>query len=163
MTISAYHRGGANANECATVSTTSLMFALLERTGGSLAESLRLSPTRGCTEILNHFRYKAWSSRTKDTTPTGCTRWGVTVKGANFVALDGTKAERELPVIGAWGGVETKHHVTATSVVKLVKRGENFVVLLDGMTVNAVRTIDAGQQAARLVRGAIEACAAVAA
>jgi hypothetical protein len=89
------------------------MFALYAKTGGDLAASLAAAPTRGCVEILNKFRYTAWNSRSKDTTPTGCTRWGITAKGANFVALDGSKADRYEPMIAAWGGILAPTEVAA--------------------------------------------------
>jgi len=99
VTTSAYH-AKFNAG-----STTARMFALYAKTGGDLAASIAAAPTRNCVEILNSFRYTAWNSRCKDQTPTGCTRWGITCKGARFVAMDGAKAERYEAVIAAWGGI----------------------------------------------------------
>lgn len=96
-----------------TTSTTARMFALYALTGGDMAASLAAAPTGNCIEILNRFRYTAWSSRLKDKTPTGCTRWGITAKGMMFVQLDGAKAERDLPCINAHGGIMAPSAVRA--------------------------------------------------
>lgn len=107
MTTSAYHaKFGA-------VSTTARMFALYAETGGDLAASIATAPTQNCVTILNRFRYACWSSRIKDETPTGCTRWGITKRGMNFVALDGTKARPEL--IAHCGGLLEPTEVRATA------------------------------------------------
>jgi hypothetical protein len=89
-------------NSTSLASTTSLMFALYRQTGGDLAASLKASPSRGCTEILKRFRF---ASRELNMTSTGCTRWGITARGMHFVALDGSKAERDARVIAAHGGL----------------------------------------------------------
>lgn len=83
-----------------TTSTTQRMFAIYRTTGGDLARSYAATSDRGCRAILDRFaRNRTTGERT------GCTRWGITRKGARFVALDGTKADRDLAVVNAWGGI----------------------------------------------------------
>jgi hypothetical protein len=53
--------------------------------------------------------------------------------------------------------LDTKQLVTPNSTLKLVQRGDVFVVLLDGAVVNTSKSVFSGQLFARHVRREIEA------